>query len=280
MPHETSSPSKTNKSPIGQPRGTALPMKEDLPTLRPAGNPSTKSIFNANFVASNVLPSSSTAVPRPNSSYNPNRPPTLFSSSEELYHQLPERIEVINESRQVVGAKEFTEYRRRNKNAPPILTPPGPQPHPSENSTCLSLSQEIPDHNSRLEEIFQTLNSLSPEMLDERQIEIEISTWIKELRFYVNHLSASSPLSDKSGRKEIVTELVRLLINLNALLEECDDNAKGFFYHASRQRIDQVFGQLGGLSTHCEKEIEEFMDEREDWENQHGYTQGMDNLSG
>jgi hypothetical protein len=81
----------------------------------------------------------------------------------------------------------------------------------------------------------------------------------------LEELQASPPVFDKQELNMIVSQLAQLLVKMNLLLEQSEALNRGVFYDASGSHIDRVFTKLRSLSTVCEKEIEEFEDEREDW---------------
>ena len=93
----------------------------------------------------------------------------------------------------------------------------------------------------------------------------DITDWITELHGFAEELCSSPPVFEKQQMNDMINKSVKLLVALNRLIEKAEDEAKDVFYTVSGTRVDSVFAKLRGLSTHCEKEIEEFEDEREDW---------------
>lgn len=118
----------------------------------------------------------------------------------------------------------------------------------------------------QLENIFKTLNV--PEidrMTTNDDLQTDIVAWVSKLEHLLEDLHVSPPNFDKQERNIIIGELSQLLVTLNRLIEDSQVGNRGVFYNACGSRIDHVFMQLRSLSTFCEKEIEEFEDERNDW---------------
>ncbi|KAJ5377687.1 uncharacterized protein N7496_005096 [Penicillium cataractarum] len=184
---------------------------------------------------------------------------TIWRSGQ--YLKLPENIQAINESRRVVGQKQFEERKRQLPFVSSDRQLPSPRASPPRNGiiTVDKLSLQI-------ENIFQTLNV--PEMdrmTTNYDLQTDIVAWVTRLGDLSEQLHISPPVLDKQERSTMIGELSKLLVTLNRLIEDSQSRNRRVFYDASETRIDHVFTQLRSVSTFCEKEIEEFEDEREDW---------------
>ena len=141
------------------------------------------------------------------------------------YFKLPENIQAINESRRVVGKKEFEERQRQlgfvssNHQSPIRQASPPSKGNPA-----------VDKLSRQLENIFQTLN-LS------------------------GQLHVSPPVFDKKERSTMLGELSKLLVTLNRLIEDSEGGIRGVFYDASGSRIDQVFAKLKSLSSFVRRRL-------------------------
>ncbi|OOQ82022.1 hypothetical protein PEBR_40665 [Penicillium brasilianum] len=177
------------------------------------------------------------------------------------YLKLPENIQSINESRRVVGEKQLEERKRQLAFVSLDRQLPVPQTSPPKSGTAA-----VDRLNRRIEDIFQTL--AVPEidrMTTNKDLQTDIVAWVSRLGDLSEQLHLSPPAFDKQARSTIIGELSELFITLNRLIEDSQGGVRGVFYDASGTRIDRVFAQVRSLSTFCEKEIEEFEDERQDW---------------
>ncbi|KAJ5153032.1 uncharacterized protein N7482_009510 [Penicillium canariense] len=185
--------------------------------------------------------------------------PPAWPSGQPL--QLPSSIRVINEARQVVGQKEFEEHQRKLNVVSSAHQQRGPQPNPPEEGipTVQKLSRQI-------ENIFQTLDvPTSARVTTNSDLQTDIVAWVFGLDDLSEQLQVSPAVFGKHEKSAVIRDISKLLVTLNRLLEESKPENQGVFYDASKSRVDQVFARLRGLSTLCEKEIEEFEDERDDW---------------
>lgn len=177
------------------------------------------------------------------------------------YFKLPENIQAINESRRVVGKKEFEERQRQ------LGLIPSDRQQPIRQVSPLRKGNPAVDKLSRqLENIFQTLNV--PEidrMTTNHDMRTDIVAWVSRFGDLSEQLYFSPPVFDKKERSAMIGDLSKLLVTLNRLIENSEGGIRGVFYDASGSQIDRVFAKLRSSSTFCEKEIEEFEDEREDW---------------
>jgi hypothetical protein len=118
----------------------------------------------------------------------------------------------------------------------------------------------------QLENIFQALNVPEMDRMTTNQdLQTDIVAWVSRLGDLSGQLHVSPPVFGKQERSILIGELSKLLVSLNRLIENSEGGIRGVFYNASGSQIDRVFAQLRSLSTFCEKEIEEFEDERDDW---------------
>lgn len=177
------------------------------------------------------------------------------------YLQLPEDIQLINEYRQRVGEKELKQRQQQ-------LTA-GPLDHDLPIPPVTSLKKGIPAVNKlsrQLENIFQTLEvSTTDRMTTNQDLSSDIVAWVVSLEDLADQLHASPPVFDKEEKSEILGEVSELLITLNRLIINSGHENQMVFYDACGPRIDHVFSQLRKLSTFCEKEIENFEDDRAYW---------------
>ncbi|CEJ56969.1 hypothetical protein PMG11_05680 [Penicillium brasilianum] len=183
------------------------------------------------------------------------------------YLKLPENIQSINESRRVVGEKQLEERKRQLAFVSLHRQLPVPQTSPPKSGTAA-----VDRLNRQIEDIFQTLTV--PEidrMTTNKDLQTDIVAWVSGLGDMSEQLHLSPPVFefDKQARSTMIRELSELLITLNRLIEDSQGGVRGVFYDASGTRIDHVFAQVRSLSTFCEKEIEEFEDERKDWNENH-----------
>lgn len=242
--------------------------------IRPLTLPDTDQISLAEFESevsfqghgrvSNPTPGALVAIPLRHEAWSQKSKPqvsthTIRQSAQ--YFKLPENIQAINESRRVVGKKEFEEHQRLLDLVPSDRQPPAAQASPP------SKGNPAVDKLSRqLENIFQTLNV--PEidrMTTNHDMQADIVAWVSRLGDLSEQLHVSPSVFGKQERSAMVGEVSKLLVTLNRLIEISEGGIRGVFYDASGSRIDQVFANLRSLSIFCEKGIEEFEDEREDW---------------
>jgi hypothetical protein len=184
---------------------------------------------------------------------------TIWQSGQ--YFKLPENIQSINESRRVVGQKQLEERKRQLSFVSLDRQFPVPQTSPPKSG-----SAAVDKLNRQIENIFQTLTV--PEidrMTTNHDLQTDIVAWVSRLGYLSEQLHISPAVSDKQERSTMIGELSQLLITLNRLIEDSQGGVRGVFYAASGTLIDQVFARVRSLSTFCEKEIEEFEDERNDW---------------
>lgn len=177
------------------------------------------------------------------------------------YLKLPENLQSINESRRVVGEKQLEERKRQLAFVSLDRQLPVPQTSPPKGGTAA-----VDRLNRQIEDIFQTLTV--PEidrMTTNQDLQTDIVAWVSRLGDLSEQLHLSPPIFDKQTKSTTIGELSELFITLNRLIEDSQGGVRGVFYDASGTRIDRVFAQVRSLSTFCEKEIEEFEDEREDW---------------
>lgn len=239
-------------------RGPVAPLAIRTFSLDSTGNRTIASNPNAGPIAS----ASWSSRPGPSVSAQSSQPSSAFSVwPNGLRLQLPKSIEVINESRRVVGAKKFGEHRQRlaRTSKPPKQT----ETRHSRPNISVRAIQQL---RRRLENVFQTLNVPpgSRNTIDD-DLRTDIVDWVSKLDSLSDQLLSSPPAFSKKELDGVISDLVPLLVTLNRLLEESQERSRSAFYEASVSGIDQTFSKLRGLSTHCEKEIEEFEDEREDW---------------
>lgn len=174
-----------------------------------------------------------------------------------LHIRLPQNIQVLNQSRQAIGEKEFLARQK-------ILGADSAKP-PIKNLAQYGSVKTVQNLSRVLEGIFNTLNtSPSARLTTNEQLWHDIVDWVDKLDTLSNTLSSRSEL-EKEERNRTISEMVKLLVTLNQLNERTKSENKSIFYEASSMKIDCVFIKLKRLSTHCAKEIEEFEDEREDW---------------
>lgn len=174
-----------------------------------------------------------------------------------LHIRLPQNIEVLNQSRQVTGEKEF-KARQKALGADPEIPP-------RTKSTQYGSVKTVQNLSRVLAGIFSTLStSQTARLTTNEELWHDIVDWVDRLDTLSNKLSSRSELA-KDERNQTISETVKLLVTLNQLNERARLENRGIFYEASSMKIDCVFIKLKRLSTHCAKEIEEFEDEREDW---------------
>lgn len=195
--------------------------------------------------------------------YQKAKPPlleqTIWQSGQ--YFELPESIQAINESLWIVGKKEFEERQRQLASVQ--MDHRLPVPHASPPSRGAPAVDKM---SCQLENIFKTLNV--PEidrMTTNDDLQTDIVAWVSKLEDLSEGLHVSPPIVDKQERNTIIGELSQLLVTLNRVIEDTQGGNRGVFYDGCGSRIDRVFMQLRTLSTFCEKEIEEFEHEREEW---------------
>ena len=125
-----------------------------------------------------------------------------------------------------------------------------------------------------LKYVFSPLRSRTPHQLQlERQTRAkEIGIWTQALDdlLEVQALELSSPAAEGAGllSAEQLSDLVRLLCNLNEAIEKTEANFRALFYESSHAtQIDRVLRRSLTLtnSVRAMKEVEEFMEERAYW---------------
>jgi hypothetical protein len=182
---------------------------------------------------------------------------------DEQFFHLPERIQTVNEARKIIGAKEL-EARRRQLDAKSSAS--AQQQHKRQHLTASKSVDSIQQLSHQIEHIFQTLQvPVASRIVTNNGEQTDIVAWVFSLGTVLEELQASPPVFDKQELNMIVSQLAQLLVKMNLLLEQSEALNRGVFYDASGSHIDRVFTKLRSLSTVCEKEIEEFEDEREDW---------------
>jgi hypothetical protein len=160
-----------------------------------------------------------------------------------------------------MGQKEFEERQRELGFVPSNRQLPIPQASPP--SKGVSVVDKL---NRQIENIFQTLNAPEIDRITtNHDLQTDIVAWVSRLGDMSEQLHVSPPVFGKQERSTRIGELSKLLVTLNRLIEDSKGGIQGVFYDASGSRINQVFAKLRSLSTFCEKEIEEFEDERDDW---------------
>lgn len=176
------------------------------------------------------------------------------------YLQLPENIQLINEYRQIVGEKELKQRQQ--------LTAV-PSDHDLPIPSVTSQKKGIPAVNKlsrQLENIFQTLKvPMADRMTTNQDLSSDIVAWVFSLEDLADQLHASPRVFDTEEKSEILGEVSELLVTLNRLIIHSERENQMLFYDACGPRIDYVFSQLKKLSTFCEKEIENFEDDRAYW---------------
>ncbi len=184
---------------------------------------------------------------------------TLFPKHQ--YLQLPENIQLINEYRQIVGEKELKQRQQQLTAVPSGRDLPIPP--------VTSQKKGVPAVNKlsrQLENIFQTLKVPKIDRMTTNQdLSSDIVAWVFSLEDLADKLHASPPVFDKEEKSEILWEVSELLVTLNHLIIHSERENQMVFYDACGPRVDHVFSQLRKLSTFCEKEIENFEDDRAYW---------------
>lgn len=169
-------------------------------------------------------------------------------------HGVPRMIEVINESRQVVGSKEFGTYRQHN----PLL-PMFPQGILNHQNTSKANIQTIQQLRRDLEEIFKSFRPDS-NTCTKNDRPSTIASWVAELNKLPDQTQRSFILLSKQEKSLLLSELVDFLATLNILIGSAEGTNKRLFYRASQPGLSQSLSFLTGLSVRCQKEIEEFRD--------------------
>lgn len=107
----------------------------------------------------------------------------------------------------------------------------------------------------------------TPVNLDEKKR--DVITWVHELDHFLDACGFSSDGQNPSHMSS--SDLVDLLICLNEWIESSSGALRSIFYQAAEQAgLDRVFEKLQRISksVRCAKEIEEYEDVREEWEDQ------------
>lgn len=183
-------------------------------------------------------------------------PPRIPARPSEYQSRLPKSIQLINEARQVIGTGEFEKRRKQY-----AIAPTNPPSIPSVQTPQSKLQQL----NRRLERVFLKLaDPRWSRSAKNDEMQTYITHWVRDLDSVSDQLLL--PTLCKQDKSCSISELANLLVCLNRALEEAEAS-KGVFYEYTGSNIDRAFSKLRVLSTHCEKEIEEFEDEREEWEN-------------
>lgn len=180
-------------------------------------------------------------------------------NSERAQKELPPEIVTINLDRRLVGAKALESYKRSiaPKPRPTFMEPRVP--------TIAQLREGV-------RYIFSPLPKSTP-----RQLEGVRETRAKEVRLWVNSLdhlldSLTAHESRKSRLSEQQGELIDMLAQMNGAVEESNATMRDNFYSASSAaRFDAVLDKLLTItrSVRGQKEVEEFIEEREDWKEDH-----------
>ncbi|KAJ5162284.1 hypothetical protein N7492_007676 [Penicillium capsulatum] len=198
-------------------------------------------------------------VPRSAHSQHESGPQTSTWSAE-FQLRLPKSIQVINESRQIIGTKEFEE--KRNKWAVVSMRPH--RDAPAGTAPTRVPRPDLHGLNRRLERMFLNMDSLTYSGLTTSdEVKAYIIYWVHDLDTFSNELQ--SPTLSVQDQKDMIRGLVNLLVSLNRKLEEAETTSQGIFYKHASSDIDLTFNKLRCFSTLCGKEIEEFEDEREEW---------------
>ncbi|EXJ63441.1 uncharacterized protein A1O5_11490 [Cladophialophora psammophila CBS 110553] len=201
------------------------------------------------------------------------RPPAALEATEQpsdiklgkTRKELPPEIVSINIKRQIQGAKALADLKQSL----------APKPRPS------FLEPAVPTV-AQLAEGLDFLFNPSPQS-NGQQFEItrqtrvkEVSLWIQSFGHLVDSVAAACAESVGGSSKTAVFEqrsdLISLLSNINEAIESSSANMRDMFYEAcSAMHIDQVLDKLLSLTNSVRgmKEVEEFMEERTNWMDEH-----------
>lgn len=180
-------------------------------------------------------------------------------------NNLPPTIVSLNAKRQMSGAKMLAVHEKKL----------APIPRPSFMTPKVLTVREL---EQGLKYVFSPLLSRTLRQLQlERETRAtEIGTWTQALDHLlekqVQELSISAAEGAMLLGAEQQSDLIGLLSNLNEAIEKTDANSRALFYESSHAaQIDRVLNKLLVLthSVRASKEVEEFMDERAYWKQEH-----------
>ncbi|KAK2767455.1 hypothetical protein FQN54_003611 [Arachnomyces sp. PD_36] len=177
---------------------------------------------------------------------------------------LPSEIVQLNHKRQATGWLEFSAYQKRAKSPKPLK-----KQQPSKASFLTWESPGIRQFQDGLTYIFrpfpETTSRQAAIKWEERKHEIK--DWFQGF----DRLLDSCIANPAKGKDLDGEELVGLLVHLNECTEMSDGMIKDQFYQIAEQMgIDNMLKaklQKTSKSVRAMKEVEEFMDVREDWYN-------------
>lgn len=232
----------------------ALLGSSSVPTIADFSNDSFAGTAEDAPIASGPQNSASTQAPTPQSTSSNTHIQVSsgirFGPNERPF-RLPGIIQVINETRQVVGMQEFSAYRLFNSTQPL-------RPHNENQSSVPATSQSARKLRDNLEHIFQSFQvSTDYTVYPEETQRTEIINWANELNDLLVSFQSSLSSLPKQTVNDLIAQLIALLETLNQWIEQEHDAHKRLFYEASEPRLDAAFGRMKSLSVRCHKEIEE-----------------------
>lgn len=211
-------------------------------TIDEAGEPSS-------FMACDAYSSPLHGVESTSVSYKKHSTVMPYRQREET--DIASEIISLNMERRAFAAKEFEAFKKRH------VKPTKP--------AFLSINTpDLPQLRAGMDYIFRAQPGGKTEQvrvaIKERQI--EITRWTEGFHQFTK---------TRAGDREKSGELVELLVSLNAAVERSNDKMRQMFYEASDKAgfidaIEQL--QESSKSVRIMKEIEEFQDAREDWDDE------------
>lgn len=230
-----------------------IPTKLDDITLEEVHLESSFAYMSTNLIGS-MQPNKDVLVPgkEPRVSNMSIRPK---SQAKEGLKLSPEIVK-LNNKRRTVGIKEYEAYQRKQGQLQKMYTTPKPKP----NIPVPAALPPPPSVKDTLSELFRPLenNGIKQALAASERRGKEVTWWMQEFRDFARDCKDHNTVVD-------------LLVNLNEAMEHANPKIKRVFYAAS----DGVgfIGILESLqketkSARVRKEIEEFGDSREDWEDE------------
>lgn len=159
--------------------------------------------------------------------------------------ELPSAIIALNNKRRAFGAKEYEAFRKRHQHHQKSLKP-------------AFLTTSVPNLQQLRFGIPHILQSVPNGRLEVADRGAEVRRWTEQFAALVANQPTNNSL-----------EFVDLLVSLNQAVEQSDRKARQLFYQTSD--LAGLIGSLDQLqsvskSVRVMKEIEEFQDAREEWE--------------
>ena len=180
--------------------------------------------------------------------------------------ELPASIIELNLRRQSSGQKAFQEYQKKHFE-PKKLPPPRP-------SFLYLETPTVPQLRDGLCYVFRSFSVATARQatLNRDERKKEVVRWAQGLDHLLDSWTSESTIfsSDSQEAEQAKqNELVDLFVALNASIEKSNDVMKRLFYQAALGAgIDRVLEKLQTVSrsVRAMKEIEEFEDARDEWE--------------